>query len=83
MYSYIARATIVCSYMVLPYAGQSQRDGKFENSLNFKIFFDLHRSPVSREQIWLGAPFLFCVRYVPVAANPINGKVWECMLQPH
>ena len=32
------RATILCSYKVRPYAGQSQRDGKFENSLNFKIF---------------------------------------------
>ena len=32
------RATILCSYKVGPYAGQSQRDGKFENSINFKIF---------------------------------------------
>ena len=33
-----SRATILCSYKVWPYAGQSQRDGKVENSLNFKIF---------------------------------------------
>ena len=32
------RATILCSYKVGPNAGQSQRDGKVEYSLNFKIF---------------------------------------------
>ena len=32
------RATILCSYKVGPYVGQSQRDGKFENSINLKIF---------------------------------------------
>ena len=33
-----SRATILCSYKVRPYAGQSQRDGKVEHSLNFEIF---------------------------------------------
>ena len=28
----------MCSYKVWPYAGHSQRDGKVENSFNFKIF---------------------------------------------
>ena len=32
------RATILCSYKVGPYVGQSQRDGKVENSINLKIF---------------------------------------------
>ena len=32
------RATILCSYKVGPYVGQSQRDGKIENSINLKIF---------------------------------------------
>ena len=38
MYSLYGRATILCSYMVWPYAGQSHRDGKVENLLNFKIY---------------------------------------------
>ena len=33
----LGRATILRSYKVSPYAGQSQPDGKFENSVNFKI----------------------------------------------
>ena len=32
------RATILCSYKVGPYVGQSQRDGKVGNSINLKIF---------------------------------------------
>ena len=39
--------------------GQSQRDGKFENSLNFDIIFDLHRSPVSREQFLVKSSISF------------------------
>ena len=50
---FLHRRAILCSYMVLPYAGQSQRDGKVENSLNFKIFLTLckYRTDRARSSI--------------------------------
>ena len=61
-------------------ACQSQRDGKFENSLNFKIFLTLHRSPVSRERRGLGATYLLHERYLPVPTSPVNGMSWACIV---
>ena len=40
--------------------------------------FDLHRSPVSRERIGLGATYLLQERYLPVPTNPVNGMAWAC-----
>ena len=56
--------------------GHSQRAGKVQNSL------DLHRSPVSRERIGLGATYLLCVRYLHVPTQPVNGKAWACTVEP-
>ena len=36
--------------------------------------FDLHRSTVCRERIGLRAPYLLCVRYIPVPTDPVNGE---------
>ena len=47
-----------------------KRYGKFENSLNYTIILDLHRSPVSRELLELGSTYLLQERYLPVPTNP-------------
>ena len=36
----------------------------------------MHRSPVSRERIGLGATYLLCVRYLPSTYQPCK---WEGM----
>ena len=50
--------------------------------IKFKNIFDLHRSPVCRERIWLRAPYLLCVRYITVPSDPVIGKTWACIVQP-
>ena len=47
--------------------------------IKFQNIFDLHRSPVCRERIGLRAPYLLCVRYIPVPTDPVNGKTWAYM----
>ena len=68
------------SYKVCTYAGQSQRDGKVENSLNVKIFLTCIGVLYIRERIGLRAPYLLCVRYIPVPTDPVIGKTWTCIL---
>ena len=50
--------------------------------LKFWNIFDLHRSPVSREPLGLGAPYLLCLLYVPVPTNGVIGKALTCVVQP-
>ena len=50
--------------------------------LKFWNIFDLHRSPVSREPLGLGAPYLLCLLYVPVPTNCVIGKALTCVVQP-
>ena len=47
--------------------------------IKFKNIFDLHRSPVCRERIWLRAPYLLCVRYITVPSDPVIGKTWHAL----
>ena len=61
-------------------AGQSQRDGKFENSLNFKIFLTCIGALYVENGYGLRAPYLLCVRYIPVPTDPVIGKTWTCIL---
>ena len=49
--------------------------------LKFWNIFDLHRSPVSREPLGLGAPYLLCLLYVPVPTNCVTGKALTCVVQ--
>ena len=50
--------------------------------LKFWNIFDLHRSPVSREPLGLGAPYFLCFLYVCVATNCVIGKALTCVVQP-
>ena len=50
--------------------------------LKFWNIFDLHRSPVSREPLVLGAPYLLCLLCVPVPTNCVIGKALTCVVQP-
>ena len=50
--------------------------------LKFWNIFDLHRSPVSREPLGLGAPYLLCLLYLPVPTNCVIGKALTCVVQP-
>ena len=52
------------------------------NFLKFWNIFDLHRSPVSREPLGLGIPYLLCLLYEPVPTNCVIGKALTCVVQP-
>ena len=49
----------------------------------FKQVSDLHRSPVSREQIGWWAPYFLCLLYISVPAHPIIRKAWTSIAKPH
>ena len=83
IYSYMDRATILCRYKVWPYAGQSQQGRQNWIFFKFLIIFDLHRSPVNREPIWLEAPYFLCLLYVPVHTLPVNGNAWTRIVSQH
>ena len=53
-----------------------------QNWIFFKFLniFDLHRSPVNREPIWLDAPCFLCLLYVHVHTLPVNGNAWTCIV---
>ena len=44
--------------------------------------FDLHRSPVSREPVWLWTSCILCELYIHIPTKSLNRKVWACIVQP-
>ena len=66
-----------CDIMRVSHSRTSNR--KF---LKFWNIFDLHRSPVSREPLGLGAPYLLSLLYLPVPTNFVTGKALTCVVQP-
>ena len=54
-----------------------RQSGKFLIVLNI---FDLHRSPVSRAPLGLGATYFLCLPYLSVPTLPVNRKAWACIV---
>ena len=45
--------------------------------------FDLHRSPVSRAPLGLGAVYFLSLPYLSVPTHPVNLKAWSCIVEAH
>ena len=56
------------------------QSGKFLKLFNI---FHLHRSPVSRAPLGLGAIYFLCLPYLSVPTHPVNLKAWSCIVEAH
>ena len=76
----LGRATVLCSNKIWEYAGSVTAGRQTWKFLKFINISDLHRSPVSREQIGWWAPYFLCLLYIPVPTDPIIRQGWTCIL---
>ena len=88
---YTAETFRVCSYRIELHSGVVTRSNLIRvshsgtSNLKFhKMFniFDLHRSPVRREPIGLGASNMLRRLYLHISTQLLNRKVWACIVQP-
>ena len=73
-------ATLRCSYNVCLYAGQSQREVKFDKFLKFLKYFDLQRRHVERQLLSIVTLYLLRLSYVYLPTYPVNMNAWACIV---